>query len=688
MNLPGGPHFDDVTHLFDEASEDMALDELLLVDGFTLNEAMSAVEIGDPRMDSGAALPVDAQQHPPFDPLAPLLPGEVCWVLDRALTCEMHWHAGNALAQTVFTCLYMHHLAALVSDAPRGVADRAVELVTRVVRPGIAGMVKCCDLAYRELTKGNVHDCEDWQGEKSDVSMCEGIAPQHIVTLLEEAEVWLYSDETSDLPLREELLHRIQLRKALLRLYALELPRRTSSIVPLVTEARALLAAIRLRVVPPPCVCSRAHAAFDPHITRQLHSIMPLRPLVLPPQEEAWRAVEGLLDGWELVFRLSGCESLLAWSAAGIVRASNPKYTPSRLPFVRSVVQTVFSGGINILDRFPIIWLVERFFFETAHIPPGHLASLFENRPFSAAAQAYEDFHNTLARFVLQHIWASYHNRPRQRRHSMKTSLDWHVIYENALLLVAKVAPRDVSDSRVLKCIPLAVLHWRAHVLRDIVLSGFELALYAPDERPFAYWYLARVLSGHEAILRDLLYLVPEDTPAHGHLTVQFQYATVLKEMSLGCFLVLCRPPKFDAARRWTNFTVRYKWALRKDFEAILTPDPFLPDFRAYLRQERKTLRVEPSERWKRAAGLFDSALLHLVHLGLAAELDFSLQLCRVDFTQHHLGGLLLACSSLKQGASAASGAQLDDSAVLEWNPKVCAWFPQILPLPTTEADS
>ena len=45
-------------------------------------------QIGDPRMDSGATLPAE-EQRPPFDPLTPLLPEEICWILDRILACEV-----------------------------------------------------------------------------------------------------------------------------------------------------------------------------------------------------------------------------------------------------------------------------------------------------------------------------------------------------------------------------------------------------------------------------------------------------------------------------------------------------------------------------------------------------------------------------------------------------------------------
>ena len=39
-------------------------------------------------MDSGAAHDAEGAQ-PPFDLLTPLLPEEVCWILDEALACEV-----------------------------------------------------------------------------------------------------------------------------------------------------------------------------------------------------------------------------------------------------------------------------------------------------------------------------------------------------------------------------------------------------------------------------------------------------------------------------------------------------------------------------------------------------------------------------------------------------------------------
>ena len=83
--------------------------EVILTEGFTLLDSMSAIEasgtqtraycyirsndamgfqVGEPRMDSGMVS--EGDQRPPFEPLAPLLPEEVCYILDRAFIVEVN----------------------------------------------------------------------------------------------------------------------------------------------------------------------------------------------------------------------------------------------------------------------------------------------------------------------------------------------------------------------------------------------------------------------------------------------------------------------------------------------------------------------------------------------------------------------------------------------------------------------
>lgn len=128
---------------------------------------------------------LEEQRRPPFDPLTPLLPEEVCWLLDRSFACEvndprcryvvlyhsfhvnlvllqMEWHAGKTLSQSVYTILFVHQLPDInpeyLGSEEEDDPQRPRCLTTVVVRAGILGLLKCCDFAWRELSKNRVHD--------------------------------------------------------------------------------------------------------------------------------------------------------------------------------------------------------------------------------------------------------------------------------------------------------------------------------------------------------------------------------------------------------------------------------------------------------------------------------------------------------------------------------------------------
>ena len=100
----------DVQHVLKQAADELQPGELLHTESFSLFEAMSAIEIGDPKMDAG----LDTANAPTADELvqqghAPdeLSRDQVLAVMDQLFACQASWHSGNSLPQTVFTCLYL-----------------------------------------------------------------------------------------------------------------------------------------------------------------------------------------------------------------------------------------------------------------------------------------------------------------------------------------------------------------------------------------------------------------------------------------------------------------------------------------------------------------------------------------------------------------------------------------------------
>ena len=77
----------------------------------------------------------------------------------------MEFHAGNVLAHTVYTLLYMHHLDDISPEVvmryhPLFKYDRhrPLELITIVLRTAVQALLKCVDLSWRELARGGMHE--------------------------------------------------------------------------------------------------------------------------------------------------------------------------------------------------------------------------------------------------------------------------------------------------------------------------------------------------------------------------------------------------------------------------------------------------------------------------------------------------------------------------------------------------
>nr|XP_027068945.1 N-alpha-acetyltransferase 35, NatC auxiliary subunit-like isoform X3 [Coffea arabica] len=105
----------DVSPLLQLASQDLHDGELIHGENFNLFAAMSALEIMDPKMDSGivstycsvdeaiekGAAPVPLSFNSTIDIQCTID------IMDHLLACEATWHKGHSLAQTVFSCIYL-----------------------------------------------------------------------------------------------------------------------------------------------------------------------------------------------------------------------------------------------------------------------------------------------------------------------------------------------------------------------------------------------------------------------------------------------------------------------------------------------------------------------------------------------------------------------------------------------------
>ncbi|KAJ3843014.1 Mak10 subunit, NatC N-terminal acetyltransferase-domain-containing protein [Lentinula raphanica] len=571
---------------------------MITIDAFSLSDAMTAIEIGDPRLDTGMQLEVIKQ--PDFDPLTPLLPEEICWIIDHSMAYETQWHASNPLAHTVFTLLYAHCLYDVDPDIIPSSSilnwdsSRPLELITIVIRAYTSALLKSCSLAWNELSKGTLPDNEDWHSDKSEVSLLEGWPVEAAVARLDSALKWL-SKTTQVPPLWQEAIKiRLQFRRHLIVLLSSteSLPRNREDFENHLHAARHCLSIIRLHRCESISSTSAAHAAFDPHIARRLNTFLPVRIVDIPSWDQTCDAYERLLNGWEDIDRLSTTHDISTWNQAGFHQSwfTAPAARPA---YIRSCVQTLFFDGNQIVHSQPQGWVINRLFEETI----GLSYNVFSQHWGGSGSDSLAELERRIIHTVIPHMRGLWNNPPRRRRFLVKTILDWHMVYDAVCVLVEDLDTTDMDPVtfRTLNQFPKAIILWRLTTIREVILSGFQVELYHPLERPFAYWFAAQVIDVHltqlDMVSKGMAGIVPQNSPSRKEIHYQHVFLVALQAMCMTMFINLVRSfPTNTIFTQWeqlrTNLCRRYKWAFNPAYDVYeFEPVVLEPDFTEFLKE-------------------------------------------------------------------------------------------------------
>ncbi|KAJ7145006.1 Mak10 subunit, NatC N-terminal acetyltransferase-domain-containing protein [Mycena crocata] len=671
VDLPGGDSFRDVTSIFTDAAADMEPGGLMLRDGFTLQDAMSAFEIGEPRLDSGMA--GAAEQRPPFDPWASLLPQEICWIIDRSFSYEMLWHAGNTLAHTVFTCLYALVVSEihpdLMSYSLNNDPLRPPQLIPVVLRAAMCALLKCCDLSWRELSKGHVHDTEDWQSDKGDTSLLEGMSVQNVILGLDGATAWILKSQKIPDPWATALVARLNLRKALLQTMDANIFKSPSNFLDLVNIARNHLKTVRAYPSLDLGHTSTAHLAFDPYIARKLNSTVPIRVIDVPAITETWDAIDALLDGWEEQRLLSLTANVSTWEACFFPPLCYFVCYPHRpsTALTSTSSQSVFYDGLLVLNKYNPAWIMDRFFFETLGVSYQSVIQFVDRNSQSQWPQPWADLQRG-------HFKASlWHNPCRRRRYFMKMLVDLHIYYTRLIGIASGLPPLQNTD--IMKHLPACALIWRLSVLREVVLSGFQLELYTSEEKPFAYWYASQVIEAHLTCLDNMLPALPPDSQADREMRFQHSFLTALQAMTIPLFALSMPLMSFAWRQMHANFLRRYKWAFGRGYDLSAVPVVAAPDFDNFTyicgrMLENKTF--SPSGSFKLAHSIL-AQLIASPSVGGYAGLW-------TEERRKVLGNLADACQRLENAPNLMAEMPSFDVGLLKWDPQLNPWFPLLEP--------
>ncbi|CAN7948671.1 unnamed protein product [Ixodes pacificus] len=502
-----------VTLDFQEATRELQLGELLHDEMFTLFEAMSAIEMMDPKMDAGMMCNFGNKKVMNFDQAlaagilktADLSTSEHIGIMDSTLACLVTWLEGHSLAQTVFTNLYLHK--------PHMIDDKVMKAFSICI-------LKMVDTIKNFVNKAAVFEEEDFQPVVYGYKLACDVTEVRAAGMMKEVEEELSRRVKStrakpgeDLDAAQFAQHEealaVYTRIKFCRLFqqALIIFNKKGSdgveeVERLLQQCLEVLPVLRrtipLGVQPDPKAEGTNRAdyptvmGFEPLVNQRLLPPTFPRYTKIKPRADTMDYLEALIGRLRHVCRIVDCTS---FHSAIDFLGEFSKTWPCVLS--RSVVQLLYlpSPG-RVLGSLTMVEVLKD--SVRSFIRPPVLA---QRGALSSHQQAREFVDAFLAHCVrpftsLVHICG--HNRARQRDKLTHLLEELAVLQDEAdrLDTVLHSISVKLEVMQHMACFTTWVLH---HVLKTMIqylLSGFELELYSTHEYGYIFWYLYEFLYG------------------------------------------------------------------------------------------------------------------------------------------------------------------------------------------------
>ncbi|KAJ3278699.1 N-alpha-acetyltransferase 35 NatC auxiliary subunit [Borealophlyctis nickersoniae] len=466
MSYQGWPRltkFKDVTHLFDAASEALEVGQLIHGETFTLWEAMSAIEIMDPKMDTGMDLPPEAQQGK----------------LTADKVAEKTFTAGELI----------------------GVMDGILSRESYII-----GVLKCAAVIRNEVIKANVCHEEDFSTDTLGFSLLDVEVPEtDAVARLTRAEddINIFRRKAKEKPTEapgadllncppgreieycDALLARIRFRKAFFSALT-HLSKRD------VRHAKKNLANAlsQLKIIQDTTSLGEdVSDAFDPLVNRLLFTQAPPRPINEMTLTDACAQLQSMLTNLQSVCNApsrQSLDSLLGFMDHLGLRSPGPNV------LTRSLLHSISIHEGSLFGRLPIQDVIEES-VRTLCDPPFFS---WAEEPFKLTKKMFLE---RSVQPVLSYLKLYGYNRSRQRRQLNKLVYEWEKFQEEV-----EAMDMDLHNhARAIKSAeyeeePFSLSSWvyfhKLNMLTSLLFLGFELDLYGAYEHLMVFWYLKYLL--------------------------------------------------------------------------------------------------------------------------------------------------------------------------------------------------
>ena len=497
----------DVTSEFTAAAAQLAPGQLVQEANFSLFDAMSAIEVMDAKMDAA----LQWKNFPSYPKVSKealskglvKLDGhttaELIGVVDEVYASMVTWLEGHTLAQTVFTCLYLHENTAIEDLGLRSFSQAVIKIVEH--------MRDC-------ISRNGVYAMEDQQ------VICLGMATTpasdaSVGVALKEAE-----EQTAAL-LKQVLSNRLEVREDEVRalLVRQRFTRAMFSFMTSVSKgtAQAVETACQklsqcVGLLPEIMSTVALGEKLDPqnplvlgfHPVINQHLLPPsYKPYAILPRDKGYLALQTILTQLQDVFRLCKLSSF-GELLEGITEFCNIKECPNVL--VRSfLVMLCLQSDRTKLFGSPSLEVLIRSDAQLLCNPP----SLNQKSPLALSTQGIESadafFGKAAAPFTdILRVYCHHRARQRQRIPKCLDALgelqqDAERVDHRLHELTLKLDPQRQH----LSCYGTWLLYYIIRMMIEFVVLGFEYHLYSPFEYHYVFWYLEYLYGWQQTTLKS-----------------------------------------------------------------------------------------------------------------------------------------------------------------------------------------
>ncbi|KAM0276888.1 hypothetical protein ACHAQH_006306 [Verticillium albo-atrum] len=503
---PGVVAFD-ITSQFRRAASTLVPGELVKDGFFTLFESVGALEIMDPKMDSGCLEPGESLDND-YDVSKPLLPEEVLGIIDQLLCHEMAWHVGYPLSQTVFTCAYIE---SILMPAPstldeahfiRNAAATPPSPMHTVLRAYCLGLLKACGQVNESIINEHYYEEEDFVTNTYHRNLLDDFSIDSVRQVIQETSDLLRGlGDSVPADMIKALNDRLLLRYTFLAaIDAIQYRTAPDLIRGPWKESLNMVQALQSSHA----LAKDVPEAFSAKLQRKLASTMPPRPIVQLSFDDAFVHVKRLFqDGVEVIDVLDYHDSQCLQTFVLTFQAKKPQ----ALIYIRTLLQNFLFKDMEVLGHMSIRMLMDNDLAIVA-LPCSLLLDRANDDieapqdPRFIIAETMETFRQKAAQPYLDILRTFCQNRCRVRRTLCHIIRDWENLHFDAedidQILQHQTKEQPIvyraADGSPIETFSLSLSSWshlyKLKQMEWIVQLGFELEVYQTDELAGMYWYL------------------------------------------------------------------------------------------------------------------------------------------------------------------------------------------------------